>query len=57
MGAGWDRYDTHEAVAELDDLYRNELRLWMNLFLPALEGAVPKKGGGGYCRSPYAISF
>jgi transposase InsO family protein len=34
---GWDRYDTHEAVAAMNDLYRNELRLWMNLFLPSVK--------------------
>jgi hypothetical protein len=28
----WDRYDTPQAVEALNDLYRNELRLWMNLF-------------------------
>ena len=33
----WDRYDTHEAVAAINDLYRNELRLWMNLFLPSVK--------------------
>jgi hypothetical protein len=33
----WDRYDTHEAVAAMNDLYRNELRLWMNLFLPSVK--------------------
>ena len=34
---GWDRYDTHEAVAAMNDLYRHELRLWMNLFLPSVK--------------------
>ncbi len=33
----WDRHDTHEAVAAMNDLYRNELRLWMNLFLPSVK--------------------
>lgn len=32
---GWDRYDTPEAVDALNDLYSNELRLLMNLFLPS----------------------
>lgn len=32
---GWDRYDTPEAVGALNDLYRNELRLWLNLFQPS----------------------
>ncbi len=34
---GWDRYDTPSAVETINDLYRNELRLWMNLFLPSVK--------------------
>jgi len=34
---GWDRYDTHEAVAAMNDLYGQELRLWLNLFLPSVK--------------------
>ena len=34
---GWDRYDTHEAVAAINDLYCHELRLWMNLYLPSVK--------------------
>lgn len=34
---GWDRYDTPEAVAALNDLYANELRLLMNLFQPSVK--------------------
>jgi len=34
---GWDRYDTHEAVAAMNALYSNELRLWLNLFLPSVK--------------------
>ncbi len=33
----WDRYDTHEAVAAMNDLYGQELRLWLNLFLPSVK--------------------
>ena len=33
----WDRYDTHEAVAAMNDLYGNELRLWLNLYLPSVK--------------------
>jgi transposase InsO family protein len=33
----WDRYDTPQAVAAINDLYRNELRLWMNLFQPSVK--------------------
>lgn len=34
---GWDRLDTVEAVTALNDLYRNELRLFENLFLPSMK--------------------
>ncbi len=34
---GWDRYDTPEAVEAINDLYRRELRLWLNLFLPSVK--------------------
>ena len=32
---GWDRYDSQRAVQAMNDLYRHELRLWLNLFLPS----------------------
>ena len=34
---GWERYDTHQAVETINDLYRQELRLWLNLFLPSVK--------------------
>jgi hypothetical protein len=34
---GWDRFDTPEAVELLNDLYRNELGLMMNLFQPSVK--------------------
>src|SRR5487761_1358913 len=34
---GWDRYDSPEAVEMINDLYRNELRLWLNLYLPSVK--------------------
>jgi hypothetical protein len=34
---GWDRYDTAEACAAMNDLYRHELRLMMNLFQPSVK--------------------
>jgi hypothetical protein len=33
---GWDRYDSLEALDAINDLYRNELRLMMNLFQPSV---------------------
>jgi hypothetical protein len=34
---GWERYDTPQAVEAINDLYRHELRLWLNLFLPSVK--------------------
>lgn len=34
---GWDRYDTQDAADAMNDLYRNELRLFMNLFIPSIK--------------------
>ena len=34
---GWNRYDTPAAVNAMNDLYENELRLFMNLFLPSMK--------------------
>jgi hypothetical protein len=34
---GWERYDTPQAVEALNDLYRHELRLWLNLYLPSVK--------------------
>jgi len=34
---GWERYDTHQVVEAINDLYGGELRLWLNLFLPSVK--------------------
>jgi hypothetical protein len=34
---GWDRYDTVESVRAMNDLFRNELRLFTNLFQPSVK--------------------
>jgi len=34
---GWDRYDTPAAVQAMNDLYANELRLYMNFFQPSVK--------------------
>ncbi len=34
---GWDRYDRQEAIEAMNDLYRNDLRLFMNLFMPSMK--------------------
>jgi hypothetical protein len=33
---GWDRYDSPDALEAIQDLYRHELRLMMNLFQPSV---------------------
>ncbi len=49
----WDRYDTPEAVEAINDLYRNELRLWMNLFQPSVK-LVKKVRVGSKLRRHYS---
>ena len=49
---GWERYDTHEAVEVINDLYRHELRLWLNLFLPSVK-LVKKMRVGSQVRRVY----
>lgn len=34
---GWDRYDSPQALEAINDLYRQELRLMMNLFQPSVK--------------------
>jgi hypothetical protein len=34
---GWQRYDTPAAREAINTLYRQELRLWMNLYLPSVK--------------------
>jgi hypothetical protein len=49
---GWDRFDTPEAVELLNDLYRNELRLMMNLFQPSVK-LIRKERVGSRLRRIY----
>jgi len=34
---GYVRYDSHEVLAAINDLYQNELRLFQNLFQPSVK--------------------
>jgi hypothetical protein len=34
---GWARFDTQPVLEAINDLYRNELRLWMNFFQPTVK--------------------
>ena len=49
---GWDRYDSLEAQAAINDLYRHELRLMMNLFQPSVK-LVRKTRVGARLRRQY----
>lgn len=49
---GWDRYDTPQAVKAINDRYRNELRLWLNLYWPAVK-LVKKRRVGSKLRRVY----
>ena len=49
---GWERYDTHESVEAINDLYDRELRLWLNLFLPSVK-LVKKVRVGSKVRRVY----
>jgi transposase InsO family protein len=47
---GWERYDTQEAVDAMNDLYRNDLSLFMNLFLPSMKLQKKKRVGSKLTR-------
>jgi hypothetical protein len=47
---GYDRYDTQQAVDVMNDLYRNELRLFMNLFMPSVKLLQRKRIGSKLTR-------
>jgi hypothetical protein len=47
---GWDRYDTPQAVEAMNDLYRHELRLWLNLFQPSAKLMKKVRVGSKLCR-------
>ena len=48
----WDRYDSSDAVEAINDLYRNELRLWLNLYQPSVK-LVKKTRVGSKLRRVY----
>jgi hypothetical protein len=48
---GWDRYDSELAVGLLNDLYRHELRLMMNLFQPSVKLRRKQRVGSKLQRS------
>jgi hypothetical protein len=50
---GYGRYDTAEQLAAINDLYRNELRLYNNFFLPVMKIASKQKINNSVCRKRY----
>jgi len=49
---GWQRYDTPGVLEAMNDLYRNELRWWMNYFQPSVK-LVCKERIGSKVRRVY----
>ncbi|HTT23115.1 MAG TPA: hypothetical protein VMG82_29575 [Candidatus Sulfotelmatobacter sp.] len=49
---GWDRYDSAAVVEAINDLYRHDLRLWLNLYLPSVK-LVKKTRVGSRLRRVY----
>ena len=49
---GWERYDSRAAVEAINDLYRHELRRWLNLYLPSVK-LVKKVRVGSKVRRVY----
>src|SRR6202158_681171 len=49
---GWERYDSRAAVEGMNELYRQELRLWLNLYLPSVK-LVKKARVGSKVRRVY----
>jgi transposase InsO family protein len=50
---GWDRYDSRLAVEAINAVYRQELRWWMNLYLPSVK-LVKKVRVGSKLRRVYS---
>jgi hypothetical protein len=50
---GWDRYDSRTAVEAINAVYRQELRLWMNLYQPSVK-LVKKVRVGSKLRRVYS---
>lgn len=50
---GYSRYDTEEQLRAINDLYRNELRLFDNFFRPVMKIAAKEKINNSVCRKRY----
>lgn len=50
---GYGRYDTQEQLDAMNNLYRNELRLYNNFFLPVMKIKSKEKINNSVCRKKY----
>ncbi len=50
---GYGRYDTEKQLAAINDLYRNELRLFNNFFRPVMKIKAKEKINNSVCRKKY----
>jgi hypothetical protein len=53
---GYGRFDTPEQLAAINDLYRNELRLYNNFFLPVMKILSKEKINNSVCKKKYDIA-
>ncbi len=53
---GYGRYDTKEQLNSINNLYRNELRLFDNFFRPVMKTSSKEKINNSVCRKKYDIA-
>ena len=53
---GYGRYDTKKQLGAINDLYRNELRLFDNFFRPVMKIVSKEKINNSVCRKKYDIA-
>lgn len=53
---GYGRYDTQQQLNAMNDLYRNELRLFNNFFRPVMKTVSKEKINNSVCRKKYDIA-
>jgi len=56
MWLGYRRYDTQEQLKLINDLYRNELRLFNNFFRPVMKIASKEKVNNSVCKKKYDLA-
>ncbi len=53
---GYGRYDTIEQLRQINELYRGELRLFNNFFLPVMKIKSKEKVNNSLCKKTYDIA-